>query len=65
MLASKMRILTSHAGSLPRPPALTQLYAARSRGQSVDHAEIARMGAAAVASIVEQQTALGLDIISN
>jgi 5-methyltetrahydropteroyltriglutamate--homocysteine methyltransferase len=65
MLASKTRILTSHAGSLPRPPALTQLYAARARGESVDPTEIARRGTAAVAKVVEQQIASGLDIINN
>ena len=30
------RILTTHAGRLPRPPALTRLYTARSRGETVD-----------------------------
>ena len=44
MIKSTSRILCSHAGSLPRPPALTALYAARARGQSVDAAELARTG---------------------
>ena len=40
MKRSEHRILTTHAGSLPRPAALTQLYARRLAGDAVDAAEI-------------------------
>jgi 5-methyltetrahydropteroyltriglutamate--homocysteine methyltransferase len=65
MLASETRILSTHAGSLPRPVALTQLYAARARGEPTDAAEIARFGAAAARRVVEEQIASGLDVIGN
>ena len=32
MQRSEQRILTTHTGSLPRPPELTRLYVRRSRG---------------------------------
>jgi 5-methyltetrahydropteroyltriglutamate--homocysteine methyltransferase len=65
MLASETRILGSHAGSLPRPVALTQLYAARARGEPADAAEINRIGAGAVRRVVDEQIASGLDVIGN
>jgi 5-methyltetrahydropteroyltriglutamate--homocysteine methyltransferase len=65
MERSKTRILTSHAGSLPRPPALTALYAARARGQRVDGDAIARIGADAVRGVLAEQIACGLDVINN
>ena len=40
MKASETRILTTHAGSLPRDPALRPLFAAMSKGEAVDPAEI-------------------------
>src|SRR5262245_57276971 len=36
VLTSDDRILTTHAGSLPRPAALAELHGRRSRGESVD-----------------------------
>ena len=47
MLHSEQRILTTHTGSLPRPPALTELYARRAAGETVDAAEIDALGKAA------------------
>ena len=52
MERSKTRILTTHTGSLPRPPALTKLYAMRSRGENVDAGEIERAGHASMQEIV-------------
>src|SRR6201996_797856 len=65
MERSKNRILTTHTGSLPRPPALTKLYAMRSRGESVDAAEIERAGHAALQEIVPKQIEAGIDIGNN
>src|SRR5262245_35321919 len=59
------RILTTHAGSLPRPPLLTELFTRRSQGDSVDEAVLAAAGCEAVAWVVEQQRKADLDIISN
>jgi 5-methyltetrahydropteroyltriglutamate--homocysteine methyltransferase len=62
---SGARILTTHAGSLPRPPLLTQLFTRRSQGDRVDEALLAAAGREAVAWVVEKQRQAGLDIISN
>ena len=59
------RILCTHTGSLPRPPALTRLHARRARGEPVGAAEVAAAARAAVAGIVPQQIAAGLDIVNN
>lgn len=59
------RILTTHAGSLPRPPALTRLYTQRSHGEAVDETLLAAEGAKAVPWVVGQQRACGIDIVSN
>jgi 5-methyltetrahydropteroyltriglutamate--homocysteine methyltransferase len=64
MQRSEHRILTTHAGSLPRPPALTRLFAQRVRGAG-DEAAIDAAGRAALAAIVPRQLAAGLDVINN
>jgi 5-methyltetrahydropteroyltriglutamate--homocysteine methyltransferase len=65
MRRSDERILTTHTGSLPRPEALTRLYARRARGEAVDEAEIAAAGRAALRAIVPKQVAAGIDIGNN
>jgi len=65
MKRSETRILTTHTGSLPRPRALTRLYAKRVRGEAVEEAEIEKAGRAALQAIVPQQIACGLDVINN
>jgi 5-methyltetrahydropteroyltriglutamate--homocysteine methyltransferase len=62
---SDPRILTTHAGSLPRPPELTHLFASRSRGQTVDEKALAAAGRDAVAWVVAKQREIGIDVISN
>jgi 5-methyltetrahydropteroyltriglutamate--homocysteine methyltransferase len=59
------RILTTHAGSLPRPVALTRLHTARSRGEAIDEKLLESEGSEAVPWVVAQQRACGLDVISN
>ena len=65
MRRSEQRILTTHTGSLPRPLALTRLYARRARGEPVDPAELATAGRAAMQDIVAKQAACGVDIGNN
>ena len=65
MLRSEDRILTTHTGSLPRPPALTSLYVRRSRGEAIDAAELDRAGKAAVHEVVAKQIAAGVDVGNN
>ena len=65
MQRSENRILTTHAGSLPRPAALTTLFAKRVRGETVDPAAIEAEGRAALLAIVKKQTETGLDVIDD
>jgi len=65
MRRSDDRILTTHTGSLPRPPELTRLYARHVRGEAVDTGEIARAGHAALQGIIPKQIAAGIDIGNN
>jgi 5-methyltetrahydropteroyltriglutamate--homocysteine methyltransferase len=65
MRRSEDRILTTHTGSLPRPPELTRLFVRRARGESVDPAELERLGQAALRGIVSKQTDAGIDIGNN
>jgi 5-methyltetrahydropteroyltriglutamate--homocysteine methyltransferase len=65
MLWSEDRILTTHTGSLPRPAPLTRLYVRRSRGETIDPAELEREGKAGLAHVVEKQLESGVDIGNN
>ena len=62
MLTSDTRLLTTHAGSLPRPAALAALHGRRSRGEAVDDDELAGAVAAATAAAIEAQRAAGIDV---
>jgi len=65
MLTSKDRILTTHTGSLPRPAALTELYAQRIEGVAIDEAALDEAGKRATRHVVRQQIASGIDIGNN
>jgi 5-methyltetrahydropteroyltriglutamate--homocysteine methyltransferase len=52
---SETRILTTHAGSLPRPPALAELHGRRSRGEPVDTAAFDAEVVAATAAVIAAQ----------
>ena len=65
MRRSEERILTTHTGSLPRPPELTRLYVRRARGESVDRAELENLGLAALRGVVRRQAEAGIDIGNN
>src|SRR5581483_11668658 len=65
MQRSTDRILTTHAGSLPRPAALTHLYAERARGATVDPAKIEEAGRAALRWVVPKQRDASIDIGNN
>jgi 5-methyltetrahydropteroyltriglutamate--homocysteine methyltransferase len=62
VLTSDSHILTTHAGSLPRPRALAELHGQRSRGEAVE-AEVLR-GAVldATNAVIAAQLAAGIDI---
>ena len=62
MLRSTDRILTTHAGSLPRPKALVDLLIARQRGAEIDAAALQAAIEAATRHAVAQQLAVGIDV---
>ena len=59
------RILTTHVGSLIRPPELVSYLMPLLQGQSYDEAGYQRCLAASVTEVVRQQAEIGLDIISD
>ncbi|HEY7602450.1 MAG TPA: cobalamin-independent methionine synthase II family protein [Methylomirabilota bacterium] len=62
MQRSEDRILTTHVGSLPRPPALRDLLVRQDRDERVDAAALARETEAAVSWAVDRQLAVGIDV---
>jgi hypothetical protein len=65
MRRSEDRILTTHTGSLPRPPELTRLYVRRARGESIDPAELESLGQEALRSVLRKQAEAEVDIGNN
>ena len=59
------RILATHAGSLARPPDLREMVIAKSGGQPHDEAALAGRLRSAVAEVVQQQVAVGLDSVND
>ena len=62
MKRSEGRILTTHAGSLPRTDALVQLLAAQSRGGSVNREALAAEVEASTRQVIEKQHQAGINI---
>ncbi|MGH7908026.1 MAG: hypothetical protein ACREP6_15485 [Candidatus Binataceae bacterium] len=65
MIRSDRRILTTHAGSLPRPKRLAEMLVRGSRGEIVEHASLAREIAAATSGVIKRQLETGIDIGNN
>ena len=65
MLGSTNRILTTHTGSLPRPAALTELYARRVEGEAIDEAVLDAAGKVATRHVVRQQISSHIDVGNN
>jgi 5-methyltetrahydropteroyltriglutamate--homocysteine methyltransferase len=65
MKRSTERILTTHTGSLPRPPRVVELMLAEQKNPGSNTAALDRAVTAAVAKMVEKQIACGLDIIND
>jgi 5-methyltetrahydropteroyltriglutamate--homocysteine methyltransferase len=59
------RILTTHVGSLPRPPALLDLMKAKVAGSAYDHEAYEQGIRSAVAVSVRKQTDAGIDILTD
>jgi 5-methyltetrahydropteroyltriglutamate--homocysteine methyltransferase len=62
MRMSRDHILTSQAGSLPRPDDLINANSARESGETTDEGAFQKTLAAAVVDVVRQQKEIGIDI---
>jgi 5-methyltetrahydropteroyltriglutamate--homocysteine methyltransferase len=65
MNRSTQRILTTHVGSLIRPPTLIEFLRAQQQRRPVDEAAFAACLAASVDEIVRQQAEAGVDVVSD
>jgi 5-methyltetrahydropteroyltriglutamate--homocysteine methyltransferase len=65
MKRSTERILTTHVGSLIRPPELIEFLRAQQEHRPVDEAVFAACLASSVAEIVRQQAEAGIDVVSD
>lgn len=65
MNRSSARIVTTHCGSLARPAALLDVMRAKTLGEPYDHEAFERAVREAVAASVQEQTAAGLDSVSD
>jgi len=62
MKSSKDRILTSHAGSLPRPDALIEANRSRTSADGMDEAQFQALLRTAVSDVVGRQKAIGVNL---
>ncbi|RQT14967.1 cobalamin-independent methionine synthase II family protein [Burkholderia contaminans] len=67
MKLSTDRILTTHVGSLPRPPQLEAALLAKEKGElrAGDEQALSDLVSAAVSAIVEKQAALGISVVDD
>src|ERR671922_1036651 len=65
MKYSTDRILTTHAGALPQPTDLKQMYVAKDSGRPLNEEAFAQRVRSAVAEVVKKQIDCGLDIIND
>ncbi len=65
MKTSQDRILTTHTGSLPRPPGLRAVLVRKDQGQPYDKTELSRLTREAVIAIVKRQAEVGVDVIND
>ena len=65
MQKSDERILTTHVGSLPRNPELTDLLIDQEQGKAIDAAALERQSERAVQHVIDEQLKAGVDIIND
>ncbi|MBV8122232.1 MAG: cobalamin-independent methionine synthase II family protein [Alphaproteobacteria bacterium] len=65
MKHSTERILTTHVGSLPRPPDLLEMIQAKEQSRPFDAQTLAARVTSAVAEVVRKQAEAGIDIMAD
>jgi 5-methyltetrahydropteroyltriglutamate--homocysteine methyltransferase len=58
-------VRTTHTGSLPRPPDLTELMTRHEGGEALDAAALANRIASATAEVVRRQADIGIDVLND
>jgi 5-methyltetrahydropteroyltriglutamate--homocysteine methyltransferase len=64
-MQSDERILTTHCGSLPRPPALSELLLQQEAGEPIDQRRLHQESSEAVVGVLRAQVDAGIDILSD
>ncbi|MGH2872017.1 MAG: cobalamin-independent methionine synthase II family protein [Solirubrobacteraceae bacterium] len=64
-MASADRVLTTHAGSLPRPDDLADMIWSRTEGKEIDEGALQDRIESGVAEVVAKQREAGIDLISD
>ena len=62
MLRSESRILTTHAGSLPRPKALVEMFTRLSRREPVDAVALRHAIEESTRRVIDRQLAAGIHV---
>ena len=65
MRRSERRILTTHTGSLPRPPELVDMMLAREGGEPVDPSALEQRVVEATRDVVRHQAETGIDVVND
>ena len=65
MKRSTERMLTTHVGSLPRPPVVVDFLMKKEKGDTYDTEKFAAAVKQAVAEVVDRQAATGIDVVSD
>src|SRR5882757_1061110 len=65
MKISQHRILTTHVGSLPRNPVLSDLLIRQERGEAIAPEQLRAEKGRAVTEVVNQQISAGIDVIND
>ncbi len=65
MIRSSSRILTTHAGALPRAPELREMIFARAEGKPHDRNALSARLRSEVAEVVRRQAACGIDSVND
>jgi 5-methyltetrahydropteroyltriglutamate--homocysteine methyltransferase len=65
MRRSESRILTTHAGSLPRPAALVEMLVRKSRGEGVDDGAMSKLIEESTRDVIRKQLEAGIDVGNN
>src|SRR2546426_7810029 len=65
MKRSLDRILTTHVGSLARPPALVEMINVKESGEPYDMEAFAALAGEAVRDVIERQCESGIDVIND